>query len=121
MTGIEATRIDGVGLDGSAVSVDLTSGRTVLWFLTSSCRPCLKVWPTLGVGDVAVTPNPETESRAAVADLAPPGADVVMSSSAWFTFRAGPAPWRVVVEGGKVVERGSAQAGAHRIDRPDDG
>ena len=121
MTTTEASQVEGVGLDGSAISVDLSSGRTVLWFLTSSCQPCRKVWPTLGAGDVAVTPGPETESRSGLIDLAPAEATVVMSSAAWFTFRAGPAPWRVVVEDGKVVGRGSAQAGAHRVDRPDNG
>ena len=80
----------------------------MLWFLTSSCQPCRNVWPKLGTGDVAVTPGPETESRSGITTLAPSDATVVMSSAAWFTFRAGPAPWRVVVEDGKVVERGSA-------------
>ena len=120
VSGIEASLVEGVGLDGSPISVDLTGGRTVLWFLTSSCRPCQKVWPRLGAGDVAVTPGPETESRTGLGRLAPAGSTVVMSSAAWFTFRAGPAPWRVVVENGVVVERGSAQAGAHRVDRADD-
>jgi hypothetical protein len=98
--------IVGTGPDGSAVRVDLSTGTHVVWFLTSSCRPCRTVWPTLGTGDVAVTPDPATESRRKVASLAPAGATVVMSSEAWFRFRPGPAPWRMVVRDGRVVEPG---------------
>jgi hypothetical protein len=98
--------IEGPGPDGAPVRVDLTSGRRVLWFLTSSCKPCRAVWPVLGEGDVAVTPSPATESRRKVAALAPPGSIVVMSSDVWFAFGPGPAPWRVVVDGGRVVEAG---------------
>lgn len=100
--------------------MDLSQGRRVLYFLTSSCRPCRSVWPALGPGDVAVTPDPSTEDRSAVAALAPEGTIVVMSSQAWFTFRAGPAPWRVVVVDGAAVEAGSGQAGANRVDGADD-
>ncbi|HMC39520.1 MAG TPA: hypothetical protein VKI19_07650 [Acidimicrobiales bacterium] len=103
--------VEGVAPDGTPVRVDLGAGRTVLWFLTSSCRPCRAVWPTLGAGDVAVTPDAATESRRRVSALAPAAATVVMSSAAWFAFGAGPAPWRVVVEEGVVVEAGSGQAG----------
>lgn len=88
------------------MTVDLSSGTHVVWFLTSSCRPCHDVWPSLGPGDVAVTPDPSTESRRKVAALAPPGTTVVMSSDAWFSFRPGPAPWRLVVRDGRVVESG---------------
>lgn len=104
--------IEGTAPDGSPVRVGVGTGRRVVWFMTSSCRPCLEVWPTLTAGDVVVTPSPATESSRKVASLAPAGVTVVMSSDAWFAFRPGPAPWRVVLEDGQVVESVSGQAGA---------
>jgi hypothetical protein len=103
--------IEGPAPDGSPVRVDLSGGRHVIHFLTSSCKPCRAVWPALGSGDVAVTPSASTESRRKVASLAPLGVTVVMSSDVWFAFAPGPAPWRVVVEEGEVVESVSGQAG----------
>jgi hypothetical protein len=101
-------QIDGAAPDGSPVQVDLSHGRRVLYFMTSSCRPCRDVWPTLRPGDVAVTPSPSTESRRKVASMAPAGVTVVMSSDVWFAYRPGPAPWRIVLEDGEVVESGQA-------------
>ncbi len=104
-------RLEGTDAHGRPVEVDIGSGRWELWFMTSSCRPCRKVWPRLRPGDVAITPDPATESRRKVAALAPGGVTVVMSSPAWFSFRVGPAPWRIVVEDGRVVESGSGVTG----------
>jgi hypothetical protein len=102
--------IDGQAPDGSLVRVELSSGRRVLLFMTSSCAPCLDVWPTLtrGQGLVVITPSASTENRRKLARLAPPGVLVVMSSPAWFAFAPGPAPWRVVLQDGAVVESGQA-------------
>src|SRR5579863_1964734 len=50
--------LEGSAPDGDPVRVDVSTGRRVLWFLTSSCKPCRQVWPVLGAGDVAVTPSP---------------------------------------------------------------
>ncbi len=97
--------------------VDVSSGHRVVWFLTSSCRPCQAVWPRLGPVDVAITPSPSTESRRKVAALAPAGVEVVMSSDAWFRFEAGPAPWRVEILDGRIVGSGPGVAGV-RPDRP---
>ena len=91
--------------------VDLSSGRLVLWFLTSSCRPCREVWRRLAPPDVAVTPDPATESRRKVAALAPPGVVVVMSSAAWLEYRPGPAPWRVILVDGVVAASGPGGSG----------
>ena len=92
--------IEGRAPDGSPVRLDVSSGTHVLYLMTSSCRPCLEVWPVLGRGDVVVTPSASTESRRRVAALAPQGVTVVMSSDAWFALPNGPAPWRVaLVEG----------------------
>lgn len=103
--------IDGVGPDGAEIRVDVSSGRRVVYLMTSSCKPCLKVWPTLGPGDVAITPSPSTESRRKVAALAPDGVAVVMSSDTWFLLRPGPAPWRVTLLDGEIVESRSAVSG----------
>jgi hypothetical protein len=104
--------ISGAAPDGSPVTVDLSTGRVVVWLLTSSCAPCRPVWARLGPGDVAVTPGPATESRRKVGSLATGGVTVVMSSEAWFALEPGPAPWRVVLQDGVVVESGSGEAGA---------
>ncbi len=110
MPGVQ--EIEGPAPEGSPVRVDVARGRRVVWFMTSSCRPCLDVWPVLRSGDVVVTPSPSTESSRKVASLAPDGVTVVMSSDVWFAFGPGPAPWRVVLQDGEVVEAGSGQAGA---------
>ena len=108
--GQPAPLIAGVDPHGRAASVD-PEGRT-LYFLTSSCQPCRAVWATL-TGDevVVVTPDPSTENRARVAELAPAGVTVVMSSDTWFAYSAGPAPWKVTVSAGVVATEGPAAAG----------
>ncbi len=106
--------VEGSAPDGSPVRVDLSDGRRVLYFMTSSCRPCLALWPHLAPGDLVVTPSPSTESRRKVASLAPAGVTVVMSSDAWFAFRPGPAPWRVVLVDGTPVESGPASGAVAR-------
>jgi hypothetical protein len=108
--GQPAPPLRGVDPQGRTVAVD-PEGR-VLYFLTSSCEPCRPVWATLAGPHVAVvTPDPATEHRGRVADLAPPGVEVVMSSDTWFAYAAGPAPWSVRVAGGVVVAEGPAAAG----------
>ncbi len=99
--------MEGVDTDGRPISVD-PEGRTI-YFLTSSCEPCRPVWAALTAGSaVVVTPDPSTESRRKVAELASGGLTVVMSSEAWFHYAAGPAPWKVSVSGGAVLSEGPA-------------
>lgn len=108
--GQPAPPITGVDPAGRPLSLD-PEGRTV-YFLTSSCRPCRPLWDALsGNRSVVVTPDPSTESRRKVAELAPPGVTVVMSSDTWFAYAAGPAPWVVTVSGATVVSEGPAAAG----------
>ncbi|HET9078535.1 MAG TPA: hypothetical protein VFN68_16480 [Acidimicrobiales bacterium] len=105
--GQPAPPVTGVDPRGGPVSVD-PEGRT-LYFLTSSCRPCRPVWATLTGDRVAVvTPDPSTEDRAAVAELAPAGVTVVMSSDTWFAYAPGPAPWTATVSAGVVSAEGPA-------------
>lgn len=84
-------------------------GRTVIYFLTSSCRSCQGVWADLAAGmpGVAVTPDAATEDRRRLRKLAGPATTVVMSTDAWLMYGTGPAPWQVVVEGGVVVSTGT--------------
>jgi hypothetical protein len=103
--------IEGTSPDGSPVRVDLSGTDQVVYLMTSSCKPCLGIWPALREGDVAVTPSPSTESTRKVKELAPEGVTVVMSSDLWFALRPGPAPWRVRLVDGVVVESGSALSG----------
>lgn len=85
-------------------------GRTVLYFLTSSCRDCREVWAALGAGvpGVAVTPDAATEDRRKLRSLAAGGVRVVMSTAAWIDYAAGPAPWMAVVDDGVVSAEGPA-------------
>ncbi|HWE56303.1 MAG TPA: hypothetical protein VG435_12370 [Acidimicrobiales bacterium] len=109
--------------DGSLLTVEVATGHRVLFFLTSSCQPCQAVWAALPgpPGTVVITPSPSTESRRRVMALAPEGTTVLMSSDAWFAFPTGPAPWRIVLEDGEVVDSRSGKTGPHRVDGADDG
>lgn len=104
--GQPAPPVTGVDPAGAPVSID-PDGRT-LWFLTSSCQPCRPVWASLPPGAVIVTPDPSTENRQRLAELARPDVAVVMSSDTWFAYASGPAPWRVTVAGGVVTSEGPA-------------
>lgn len=115
---VRVEALTGTGPDGAPVRLDVSQGQWTVYLLTSSCRPCRDVWPTLGAGDVAITPGPATESRRKVSALAPDGVVVVMSSEAWFELEPGPAPWRVELRDGEVSLSGPA--GTHRVDLPDD-
>jgi hypothetical protein len=116
-TGQPARPVEGVDPGGQVISVPVTTGRTVLVFLTSSCQPCEPFWtgaePRCGV---FVTPSPATESRRRVSQLARPGQVVVMSSEAWHAYGVRQAPWLVVVENGTVVFDAPAGAGLDTLD-----
>lgn len=85
--------------------------------MTSGCLGCREVWAALAEREasvllgtpeiVVVTPDPTLEDSRKVADLAPPGVTVVMSTETWQAFRAGPAPWVAVVRDGRIVCEGA--------------
>jgi hypothetical protein len=54
--------------------------------------------------------GPEAESESAIADLAPPGVTVVMSSAAWDDYDVPGSPYFVFVDGGQgaIVGQGTA-------------
>jgi hypothetical protein len=108
-TGLPAPAVEGVDPSGRPESVSVEVGRVGLVFLTGSCEPCQNLWSGAVEGPVAiVTPNPTTESRRRVGQLAPVGVKVVMSSEAWHSYGVKRAPWLVVVEDGVIVASGRA-------------
>jgi hypothetical protein len=110
MLGTAAPAISGVDPGGGSRRLDPAGRRSEILFITSSCRSCRTLWTEVRPGSpvVIVTPSPSTESRRRVADLCPPGVDVIMSSQAWLDYRVGPAPWRVVATDGVVTAEGRA-------------
>jgi hypothetical protein len=111
----------GVGLTGEVISVRTvhTDFDTVLVFLSSGCAGCGGFWDDLAhrreaalVGSgrlLVVTKGPESESVGLLAELCPPGVDLVMSTSAWADYAVPGSPYVVVVDGpsGRVKGEGS--------------
>jgi hypothetical protein len=110
---------DLAGHDPAGVEIRVraaTDGRpSLIAFATTTCETCQPVWEMAAAGTLAragtrlvlVAPSPSTESARAVRRLAPAGAEVVMSSAAWFEYEAPGAPWFVTVgpaEAGGIVE-----------------
>lgn len=93
---------------------------TLLAFLSTGCGTCGIFWEALGrTADaplpglstrlVIVTNGPETESPAAVADLAPSGVLTLMSSEAWDLYNVPVSPYFVLVDGrtSRVIGEGA--------------
>lgn len=109
----EAPGGDALGVGVSGVEHD-----TFLAFLSSGCETCASFWSAFASDDLAVpgdarlvvvTKGPEQESPAAVAELAPDGVTVVMSSAAWRDYEVPGSPYFVHVEGpsGTVMGEGT--------------
>ncbi|GGM18422.1 TlpA family protein disulfide reductase [Nakamurella endophytica] len=115
-----APDVVGTTPDGEAVVVR-TSGDagTVLLFLSSGCATCRAFWDELaapagitlppGARLLVVTKGPEQESVSAVAELASPTAEVVLSTRAWADYAVPGSPYVVAVDGptGRVVGEGT--------------
>jgi hypothetical protein len=118
----EAHDVQGIGPDGGLVLVRTvgTAHDTALLFLSSGCTGCATFWDELrrplGLAPetrvVVVTRGPEHEDRAEIADLAPPGVDVVLSTEAWSDYGVPGSPYVVLVSGsaGKVRGEGTGQS-----------
>jgi hypothetical protein len=113
--GRAATDLVGVGPRGEAQALRIAGTRhdTVLAFLSSGCTTCHVFWDELrdatlprGTRLVIVTKGEEAESPAAVADVAPPGVTVVMSSRAWTAYEVPGSPYVVHVDGPSGRVRG---------------
>lgn len=114
-----ANDIRGESLQGDTVLLGLgpTAPATLLAFMGSSCQSCVPLWQGLHAGPVptpagarlvVVTKAPERERLARLLELAPAGAEVVMSSQAWIDYDVPSTPHFVLVRGGRVTGRGAA-------------
>lgn len=118
--GRRAADITGTGPRGDVLGLRVTDvdHDTVLVFLSSSCAGCTPYWNALsedpGVPDgtrvVIVTREEPDEDADAIAELAPPGLSVVMSSTAYEELEVPGSPYVVHVEGrsGRVRGEGTA-------------
>jgi hypothetical protein len=118
--GRRATDVTGTSPDGEVLGLHVTDvdHDTVLVFLSSSCAGCTPYWNALtedpGVPDgtrvVVVTREEPDEDADAIAELAPPGLPVVMSSTAYEDLEVPGSPYVVHVEGrsGRVRGEGTA-------------
>ena len=127
LLGTAAFDLSGLDPAGDAVAVGVTGGahRTLLAFLSTGCSTCHQFWgafaegielPAPDIRLVVVTQGADAETPARVAELAPPGIDVVMSSDAWEDYGVPVAPYFALVEGGQVVGEGAAASWPQVVD-----
>ncbi|GAB2480308.1 hypothetical protein [Jatrophihabitans fulvus] len=114
---------------GETVTGEIVSARVVdvehdslLLFLSSGCITCATFWEELatpgavdlprGTRLLVVPQSAEDESVSVLADLAPAGVDVVLSSQAWRDYGVPGSPHVVYVDGraGKVRGEGTGQS-----------
>ncbi len=124
--GTPAHDVVGTTPDGGAVKAAVvgTGRATLLAFLSSGCAGCERLWsqpsaaeldlPGDGSRVVVVTKGVDAESPAAVARLAPPGVQVVMSSEAFADYQVPATPYFVLVDGGTGRVAGEGSAGSWR-------
>jgi hypothetical protein len=107
--------------DGVAISVLGTEGLVLLAFLTSGCQSCLDFWRAFedpanrrvaGARSrlIVLTKGLDEESPGAIAELAPPDLETVMSTEAFDDYSVPVAPYFVLVDGGRVVGEGAASS-----------
>ena len=113
--GRRAADIAGAGPSGEAHAIRVAGARhdTILVFLSSGCTTCHVFWDELaqdptpgGARLVVVTKGEDAESPAAVADLAPAGVTVVMSTQAWTDYAVPGSPYVIDVDGRSGTVRG---------------
>lgn len=106
----------GTSPQGRAMEVTLEGmGSVLVAFLTEGCEDCKGFWRTLGSPPpsgvdhvLIVTPDAATQDARRVADLAPPGVEVVMSTQIWLDYQVNGAPWFFFTDDGVVVAEGQA-------------
>jgi hypothetical protein len=115
----------GVTAAGEDVALALVGAgtSTLLAFLSSGCLTCLDFWHAFAREDsrlpdgmrlVVLTKGPEQESASRVAELTPPGVQVVMSTQAWVDYQVPMAPYFLLVDGPAGVVRGEGAASSWR-------
>jgi hypothetical protein len=117
-----ATDLTGTLPTGGAarVAVAGVDHHTVLAFLSTGCGTCGIFWsaladlrpddlPGAGTRLVVITNGPDSESPAAVAELAPAGVVTLMTSEAWDLYDVPVSPYFVLVDGprARVVGEGA--------------
>lgn len=116
-----ASDVSGTTVDGDPVSVGVVGARhdTLLAFLTTGCQTCAGFWEAFADGRhlsvpggarlVVVVKDPDLESPARVAELAPPDVPVIQSTEAWLTYHVPVAPYFVYVDGpsGRALGEGA--------------
>ena len=112
--------VAGTAPNGDEVALALVGARssTLLAFLSSGCLTCLDFWHAFasdltlpeGVRLVVVTKGEEQESVTRVAELAPPGVTVVLSTQAWLDYEVPMAPYFILVDGPERRVRGEGAA-----------
>jgi hypothetical protein len=111
--------VEGLAPDGSprTVAVIGSTEPILLLFLSSDCLGCLDLWEGMaplraalpdGMRIIVLTRGVDREDAAAVASLARPGTEVVMSSEAYADYRVGGPPFLVVIASGGVRTEGVA-------------
>jgi len=118
---LPAPEVSGLGLDGSALAVQVTNVEhdTLLVFLSSGCSTCGALWEAMadanlalpqGTRLVVVAQGADREHVALLAELAPRHLPMVLSTQAWQDYGVPGAPYAVLVDGasGRVVGEGTA-------------
>jgi hypothetical protein len=115
-----APPITGTSPGGDAVAVDVGRGgeRTLVLFLSSGCATCRSFWDALraqrhtelqATRTVVVARDATEDSPARLAELAPTGLTIVLSSRAWDAFGVPGSPYAVLVgDDGTIAGAGSA-------------
>ncbi|CAN5792427.1 hypothetical protein BH24ACT3_BH24ACT3_09750 [soil metagenome] len=106
----------GVGEDAIAIRVTGVEHDTVVAFLSSGCLTCSRFWDAFAQPDrlglradtrlVVVTKDPAEDSPSKIAELAPAGVPLVMSSAAWADYDVPGSPYFVLVDGPSGAVRG---------------
>ncbi len=107
--------------DAAAIAVKGSERFTLLAFLSTGCATCLDFWDAFrdpgnrqvggpGTELVVITRGPDAESPAAVAELADPALNTLLSSEAYDDYSVPVAPYFVLVDGPgqRIVGEGAA-------------
>lgn len=138
--GVARPRAGGAGTSAPDLTGDLPGGgavhvavagvphTTMLAFLSTGCGTCSTFWDALNAGVtrlpdpttrvVVVTNGADSESPAAVADLAPPDLVTLMSDQAWSDYGVPVSPYFILVDGqsSRVVGEGAGTSWEQVVD-----
>lgn len=115
--------VTGTTPDGGSVALRVKDAphATLLAFMSTTCPTCELLWPAFedpgavaklgAIRFVIVTKSPADESPARVAELAPAGTTLVMSSRAWEDYEIPGSPYFVMVGANSTTTVGEGSAG----------